>query len=132
MLSALVEKWRANAKAADLFAEEPQHSAQAASNLQHLAAQMELCADDLAALLVSSWQPIGNHPKDGTWLLGWHPDLGHFVWRDGPGLLTGEDPEPSHWMPLPEPPALLVSPGCRREEKEKNYDETHTRMDKQP
>lgn len=50
------------------------------------------------------WQPIGTHPKDSRWLLGWEYDQGCFVFRDGPGLLTGEDPMPTHWMPLPAPP----------------------------
>lgn len=51
------------------------------------------------------WQAIETAPKDGRWMLGWETDLGYFVWRDGPGLITGEDPAPTHWMPLPSPPA---------------------------
>jgi len=50
------------------------------------------------------WQPIATAPKDGSWFLGWNADCGHIVYRDGPGLIAGEDPEPTHWMPLPVPP----------------------------
>lgn len=50
------------------------------------------------------WQPAKTMPKDKSWVLGWNADQGCFVCRDGPGLLTGEDPDPTHWMPLPAPP----------------------------
>jgi hypothetical protein len=68
-----------------------------------------------------SWQPIKTAPKDGTGFLYFiqpvpsFPDFiaigaGHFsdgVYRavdffsDGPGPII----EPTHWMPLPAPPA---------------------------
>ncbi len=50
------------------------------------------------------WQSMATAPKDRRWLLGWEADLGYFIWRDGPGLINGEDPEPTHWMPLPAAP----------------------------
>ena len=65
-----------------------------------------------------SWRPIATAPKDGTWLLLFTPDATE------PRIYVGawaefenydacwvenycDDPlpaEPSHWMPLPEPP----------------------------
>ena len=50
-LEQLVKQWRANAEATDVCAREPRHSEQGSSNLAHLAAQLELCADQLAAAL---------------------------------------------------------------------------------
>lgn len=61
--------------------------------------------DRIVAAKASKWQPIATMPKDGAWYLGWNRDFGCFVWRDGPGLITGEDPSPTHWMPIPAPPA---------------------------
>ena len=65
-----------------------------------------------AALRAQAWQPIESAPKDGRWLLGWHHDFKYFVFRDGPGLVTGEDPMPTHWMPLPLPPAGPQEPSA--------------------
>lgn len=52
----------------------------------------------------NAWQPIESAPKDGSWFLGWNCDCGCFVWRDGTGLITGEDPAPTHWMSIPRSP----------------------------
>lgn len=53
------------------------------------------------------WMPIDSAPLDGTWVLLWCgygiPDLGFFgqlgQWEDSSNFI-----EPTHWMPLPEPP----------------------------
>jgi len=58
-----------------------------------------------APLQSPAWQPIETCPKDGTWFLAWEYDCGFFVFRDGPGFISAEDPEPTHWMPLPAAPA---------------------------
>lgn len=56
----------------------------------------------------ADWQPIATAPQDWSWFLAWCADLGHFVYRLGPGLIAGEEPEPTHWMPLPQPPSSVL------------------------
>lgn len=60
------------------------------------------------------WQPIETAPKDGTPILGWPGTMNgypyvvqysHGLWREADGELYHLY-EPTHWMPLPEPPAL--------------------------
>lgn len=73
-----------------------------------------------------NWQQIETAPKDGTEVLLFFADynrkvwLGHYeisehtshgrstykreYWSIGSMFVSGKDPEPSHWMPLPEPP----------------------------
>lgn len=64
------------------------------------------------------WQPIETAPKDGTRLWLFYPDaraddqqvVGWFVddLRNGPRWIDHADcrefDEPTHWMPLPDPP----------------------------
>lgn len=67
------------------------------------------------ARAVSGWQPIATAPRDGSriilslyrgrsnvWVVedGWNVD--DDTWSDDPGL------NPTHWMPLPEPPEGAV------------------------
>lgn len=74
---------------------------------------------------MTDWQPISTAPKDGTtvmltgsyWVVaGWFshsdflgPDAKLGAWVDGDPRHDGRalkgDHAPTHWMPLPEPPA---------------------------
>jgi hypothetical protein len=65
-------------------------------------------ADTNGAVPVMTWQPIETAPKDGTVLLvhgergvelGWCV-LSRWYWH-GRNSVTEQ---PTHWMPLPEPP----------------------------
>lgn len=61
------------------------------------------------------WQPIDTAPKDGTWFVAWDPLLnvnggGPFICAYDSSLKQFFDvsagiEEPTHWMPLPPPPA---------------------------
>jgi hypothetical protein len=68
---------------------------------------------------MSEWQPIESAPRDGTYVLGFglheqrgtYIDVIHYwsdrwtvVWMHGYG-------EPTHWMPLPDPPATTSCEG---------------------
>lgn len=61
------------------------------------------------------WQPIETAPRDGTPFLGYWAGGKHdcsfraIKWHKENWWETNEDyrtSEPSHWMPLPEPPAV--------------------------
>ena len=56
------------------------------------------------------WQPIETAPDGGGYILVWHPRQGgvQFVHSDGDWwrrrIAEGSKGQPTHWMPLPEPP----------------------------
>lgn len=66
---------------------------------------------------MSEWKTIESAPKDGSWFLGWTPidripNVGPMYWRKhsrnkNGGWWTSHflfREQPTHWMPLPEPP----------------------------
>jgi hypothetical protein len=67
---------------------------------------------------MSAWQPIETAPRDGAWFLGYWPEAGVLPARitptqweewtaDGARFVDIADhlfEQPTHWMPLPEPP----------------------------
>ena len=69
-------------------------------------------AEALAERDVRTWRPIETAPRDGTRVLvGWADgaplEIAH--WQEGSGAFSLSDawefsPQPTHWMPLPEPP----------------------------
>jgi hypothetical protein len=73
---------------------------------------------------MSDWQPISTAPKDGTQILVYFPQIGVWqvlwsreVFNDGfwcvsdnkfeDRPLRGWSDEPTHWMPLPDPPVAV-------------------------
>jgi hypothetical protein len=60
------------------------------------------------------WHPIATAPRDGTRVLIFSPSHGvcssylvYGYWQNLPCLFMQDEPtaaDPTHWMPLPEPP----------------------------
>lgn len=66
--------------------------------------------------MMGEWQIIETAPKDGTGIILWGPewstpDMGYWDVSGGYGWYSSmfgfpgiEELEPTHWMPIPEPP----------------------------
>jgi hypothetical protein len=73
---------------------------------------------------MTGWQPIETAPKDGTHILAYWPEIywaknvaqcetwfgPRFLgpdccWQSASAYEYGDAVKPTHWMPLPEPPA---------------------------
>jgi len=72
---------------------------------------------------VVGWQDISTAPRDGTGVIAFVPGFGMgsmvLSWFDGywrePANCLGLKVPPTHWQPLPAPPAETVSPGMEAE-----------------
>ena len=72
----------------------------------------------LAVLEAMQWQPIETAPKDYTNILVWNDGGAHrdgwvsiAYWNDDGWISPfGGEYDPTHWMPLPEPPQLPAKP----------------------
>lgn len=80
----------------------------------HTCGRDPLWRGPFADLKVSQWQPIETEPKNGTEFLAYSDaseEFGVAFWAAIPGKKwlvcrnsIGEDFNPTHWQPLPEPP----------------------------
>ena len=58
-----------------------------------------------------AWQPIATVPRDRRYVLVWQEDVGYWIYRFGPGLITEpDDIQWTHWRELPAPPVLAPTP----------------------
>lgn len=68
-----------------------------------------------------TWQPMETAPKDGTEIIGFRDGAMVLIWYCGPAHSAGKFEwsysdapayfEPTHWMPLPSPPAPPAQDG---------------------
>jgi hypothetical protein len=97
-----------------------------ATNEVQIALEDAASAHEVLALLATpapaagtTWQPIETAPKDETPILGFVPSyhrgkggISVILWMEG-AWYDGRafETEPTHWMPLPAPPALSRNDG---------------------
>jgi hypothetical protein len=67
----------------------------------------------LAVILRNARRPIDTVPDKTDIILGWNGEKADTAFRGGgrwimTSLFMGRHPEPTHWMPRPEPPALTA------------------------
>ena len=83
------------------------------SNRDELKMVWEWVVELKAKLAKTEWQPIETAPRDGTRVRGYVPQLGEIIlhyeeetdeYDECWACDAGSDWNPTHWMPLPEPP----------------------------
>jgi hypothetical protein len=93
------------------------HRTEGMAHGARLAASKIRALEPASGEFVVGWRDIRSAPKDGTPFLAWEgEERGPFKCWMHQGFSTDEyywmdhqdsEPDPTHWMPLPEPPAMM-------------------------
>jgi len=79
------------------------------------------------------WHPIATVPQDRTYVLVWQEDVGHDVYRFGPGLISQpDDPQWTHWKPLDTPRGVALAPDIPMDDMASMLKEARRRLNAAP
>jgi hypothetical protein len=118
MIAMLTAEEVAKLEAAERAGSGTQATKEHADATRRSAAPKPSSSPSLTPVDQQTWQPIKTAPKDGTLILGWNGEC-HLIWYLDIG--RGEawvnaatayelkrDKQPTHWLPLPDPPLPAV------------------------